>query len=395
MNYRRLIKRICKKCHKEFEINKNSRRLYCENCGYEKREKKEQSKLRNVFNKSCINCKKIITVENKYVSFVFCNDKCKEQYYSKLVHINYPNKKKYVLDKQEIYRLFVVEEKTLYEISQIYEVPIKKLKKYLNKTRIKKKTCLKGYYKIKCLKCSHIFVSSTKDKFCKKCIKKEEERFIGKIENIDYVECKVCFEKRENLVTHVTRMHNLSVKQYQRKFKSEVVCENLRSRMSKKISSTLKREWETGKYDYLCWPVNRNNFEKELDDISCQIVYVGGQKQNYKRLWVRTSRLRNPDFVILDQDYCKKLTGEWFEIQDKVSKDFIDGKIKVTKVIEHNGLYWHKKRFNGRSLEQYERDTIKDYKSIGIKCLVVWDFQLENSKTKTYKRIKKFVSTLT
>jgi len=72
------------------------------------------------------------------------------------------------------------------------------------------------------------------------------------------------------------------------------------------------------------------------------------------------------------KNICKNLFGNWVEKQDKVSKDFIKGKIKISK---------------GRGLEKYEQDMIEDYKKANINCLVVWDFQLVNDKINTYKRM--------
>jgi hypothetical protein len=59
--------------------------------------------------------------------------------------------------------------------------------------------------------------------------------------------------------------------------------------------------------------------------------------------------------------------------------------------VEYNGLYWHKFRFNNRTLKEYEQDMINEYKNVGIDCLVVWDFQLEKNRAFILQKIENFI----
>jgi len=76
--------------------------------------------------------------------------------------------------------------------------------------------------------------------------------------------------------------------------------------------------------------------------------------------------------------------------QDKVSKDFINGFIKIKKVIELNGYHWHSQRFNGRTKKEYEKNMVNDFKSINVDCLVIWDNEL-NTLNNVKRRINDFI----
>jgi len=111
---------------------------------------------------------------------------------------------------------------------------------------------------------------------------------------------------------------------------------------------------------------------------------------------MRTSRLRNPDFVVIeDRKYLKNLNEyeNWYEIQDKVSKDFIECFIKIRRIIQLNGYYWHFQRFEGRTKEEYEKDMIEEFKMMGKECLVIWDIEIHDNFEKVKERIYNFLET--
>ncbi len=51
------------------------------------------------------------------------------------------------------------------------------------------------------------------------------------MENIDYVVCKICGHRRRSIVSHLKYSHNLSSSEYETKFNSPVICEELRQKM--------------------------------------------------------------------------------------------------------------------------------------------------------------------
>ena len=61
----------------------------------------------------------------------------------------------------------------------------------------------------------------------------EEKKWRGKIENEDYIVCKICDQKFETLANHLVPVHEISAVIYRRKFKGALIrCENLRKRRS-------------------------------------------------------------------------------------------------------------------------------------------------------------------
>jgi hypothetical protein len=292
--------------------------------------------------------------------------------------------------KETLYILYVVEAKTVKEISLIRNLSKKVVKTLLRKYGIYKTSSLLGFCRKLCYECGKVFYTKENTFVCNKCKKLD----LG-VENVNFVRCKICNARLESLVTHVTRIHGISSKDYQEKFKSLIICKSLSNKIGIKISNTIKKQWQQGLHNSSCHIVNQNKFEKEISAISDKLVYVGGYKSGYKRLWLRTSRLRNPDFVVINDNSIieqLKVYESWYEKQDAIVKLIEENKLSFYKIIECNGLYWHKKRFAGRTLEQYEKDVIIDYKKIGKECLVVWDFQIKNNKSEAYKFIIDFIN---
>jgi hypothetical protein len=212
--------------------------------------------------------------------------------------------------------------------------------------------------------------------------KKYENRKLDEV-----VECKICGAKRISLVTHIVRIHKMTNDEYRRLYMTKTISKNESESLRKRNSVGMKTAWKEGRVKLNIFHFGHreiNADEKILQKLSENLIYVGGVKKGYRLLLLKTSRYRNPDFVVInDEKYLEKLKGlkNWYEIQDKVTEDFRNNEIKIDKVVEFNGLYWHQQRFNGRTKEEYEKDMIKDYESGGYKCLVVWNDELQNTQT--------------
>jgi hypothetical protein len=325
--------------------------------------------------RKCRKCHKEFSVNERHQAFIIC-DNCKP-------------------DAKTLYELFVVEGKTKKEISTLYGLTTKVIKSLLSKNKIKKRCNLFGYTRKICAECYYSFYTNNENIVCNICLNENKG-----IEEIDFVKCKICNVRKKSLVTHIVRLHKVSAKEYKERYNVQLLCKKVQNDINSKVSNTLRKQWEQGDYDHLfTWVREENIPEKEIDKISENIVYVGGNKKDHKRFWIRTSKLRNPDFVVIDDiEYCKKIKDKsWFEKQDIVAEDYLNKKIKIKKVIEHNGFYWHNRRFKEKNenkdliIKQYEKDMIEDYKKANIECLVVWDFQLQNDKLNTYNLINNFV----
>jgi len=158
-------------------------------------------------------------------------------------------------------------------------------------------------------------------------------------------------------------------------------------------NKVIRKGWENGIYNNIFdYSNDINQDEKIINSFSKNLIYVGASTKGIKRFWLRTkTRLRNPDFVVLNDISFLENIQDWAKIQDLVSKMHIKKEINVKKVVEFNGFYWHSMRFDGRTLEEYENDMIHDYKTVGIDCLVVWNFQLQKSLDTQRKRILDFI----
>lgn len=392
--------KICKYCQNKFKTNK-PQQIVCNDCRKKKdlENQNKKSDFGSIFKRKCKDCKKFFEVEESTSRKQICS--------------NCRNKRDKNLKRNK------VEKVRCCNCKEIFETDLKSLKCLNCKTLL-----------FRCEECNNIFKRSNHYShlsICKKCLptKKEiEDEFLKKkkcvariikekklppsyvyaiVEKIkkennldeDFVSCKICEEegivfKRKNLRPHLTKKHKIKISEYKKKYNAKAEIDSIRKRRNLAI----KKSWELGDFDDCTIFNDINSDEIEVNEISEKLVFVGGSKKGYKRFWIRTSRLRNPDFIVINnEEYLKELTTlkNWFDIQNKVSKDFQLNKFKTNKVIEYCGLHWHQYRFNGKTLEEYEKEMISDYNSVGFNCLVVWDFELRKEREKTIKKIKDFV----
>lgn len=113
---------------------------------------------------------------------------------------------------------------------------------------IKKYHCLRmreykvkhGLYKKSCTQCGcDISTRSVQTKFCSTNCKTRnlvEESHISFPGGSDYVECQICGLRARDLCSHISRTHNLSIKNYKEKYNATVVSETLTENKSQKVT---------------------------------------------------------------------------------------------------------------------------------------------------------------
>lgn len=287
---------------------------------------------------TCPNCKAKITV------CIRCNKEFKR--ISKRSERFCPNCKENFTTDEEIKRLYFEEFLDSQEISNHFNIPISYVHKKLNK-------------------------------------------FIKK----DFIQCLECKEEgiefyREKLTKHLISKHGMNSEEYEKKWNVKLFSNRIRERQSKII----KDKWRNGNYNSLCYKIEINNNEKEILKISNKIIYTGGNSEKASKLWIKSNkRFRSPDFIIVeDRDYLKNLKElqTWEEKQNKINEDYKNRKLEIKKVIEFCGSNWHRQRADYTNDNQYTNDFIRSYSEIGIKCLIIWDYELKDPQFLNYKVLK-------
>jgi len=216
--------------------------------------------------------------------------------------------------------------------------------------------------------------------FCSKCESKQDKQFENQIENKDFISCKICGFKAQSLIKHVFNIHKLPTLRYCNFYNTDTICLNLKEKLKKISSETTKKRHQKGIYKKINCYTNINESELLLQSLSNNIIYTGGNKENYQNLSIHLlNKNRHPDFIVInDKDYLNNLDGKtWYEKEDIIAKDYNQGLLRIDKVIELCS-FWHEKNFKGRTKEQYTIDMINEYSDIGIKCLVIWSDELKN-----------------
>lgn len=247
-------------------------------------------------------------------------------------------------------------------------------------------------------------------------------------ENIDYVVCKICGEKKKCLSKHIINKHNITVKKYKDIYKCEIECEKSKSirannrrntirkkynvdnvsqlpQIKKKISNSCK---QTCLEKYGCENVfqdeeikkkARENRQKTLidkygTDNIMEIPEVLEKMTNtIKAMWNDKNSIYNSEEYgkfsniepnkaekkILDMNIPKLVyTGNFshwitFNNDRRKNPDFIIKPFSETKkVIE---LFGGKDFFHTK---QEEKEIIELYKEVGVECLIIWDYELKN-----------------
>lgn len=123
-----------------------------------------------------------------------------------------------------------------------------------------------------------------------------------------------------------------------------------------------------------------NKLEQRVDKmLPDRVLYTGDSTYWVKGL--STARTRNPDFVILtDAQHIEYCFGTPLN------------KLRVGKVLEIFGSYWHGPKITGQSREEHTKECLDFYHEVGIACLIVWEDEIEENPQGTLDKILAWVS---
>jgi hypothetical protein len=147
-------------------------------------------------------------------------------------------------------------------------------------------------------------------------------------------------------------------------------------------------------------------FEKAVDSIGNKfLIYVGSSRHGQKRLFIDigNGRSKCPDFVIINNEYFESQKIDQInknDLQTKIANDFYNGKLKIKKVVECFGAFWHKPKnifvkdfIKKTELIENEENKLKNiYNKINIECLIIWDFLFYNDQQSSLQKINNFVT---
>ena len=259
------------------------------------------------------------------------------------------------------------------------------------------------------------------------------------IENEDYVICQICGKKFRYLTTHIKSTHKISIEDYKRQFPNSLIkSKNFSSDRAKAIEDGCMKKYgvkNVGQLDFVkegnkkyfndkygCNSyMKTKEFQKKSkntiinkygvdnvmkdDDIKnkCLASYNKTMNEKYgvsfglqsENLWLKamkenSSVKQNKPEKIIDSLSEKIIyTGDhkfWITFKDGTHKnpDFLVEPFKETKkVIEYAGNYWH--------TEQEMAEVVRKYNELGIECLLIWEKDFKENKSKVIENILNFL----
>ena len=123
-----------------------------------------------------------------------------------------------------------------------------------------------------------------------------------------------------------------------------------------------------------------NKLESRFDTHTPNNIYYTGDA----KYWVQhkgASKARNPDFIVLS-DKQFQLLGMGADSND----------LRVRKVIEVFGDYWHGPSITGTTREKHQKDVENYYSMCGVDCLVIWEWEINKQLEDTLHKVSQFVS---
>ena len=122
-----------------------------------------------------------------------------------------------------------------------------------------------------------------------------------------------------------------------------------------------------------------NKLERYFDSITPErLVYAGDHSY-----WLRhkgASGARNPDFIYLSESQYESYVGG-ANLND----------LRVYKVVEVFGDYWHGESKTGKSNEEHEKEVIDYYARCGVSCLVIWEGDIHKDEVSVISNVVDFV----
>jgi len=397
-------------------------------------------KYADLFLKKCRNCKKLIKVQNKFSTYVFCNNDCRDEYDRKRGFKVRLNKKfkvgieknvrfckrcgnrtevqdrhairvicekcKQILSKENLEKLAIDKWWPSAKIAKelnfskttvkrfLFKYGIFEIKKQIRQTRNKiefesvgRRTDSGQKIERKCYNCGKPFLVSKFAKyfFCDKCKKDPKRKRIQIKQN-----CRICGNEIYGYISARPKCDECKEKGL---IKHDY--ENLEIRLK---DLKKRKKYRTTEKTYLSY------FEFLVDKSTKDEIFYTGSTRRTKIIFhirLNNGKSKIPDFVILEKNYYKEALSnleDYEKRKEQLVTDYLENRLEIKKVIECNGIYWHRDNKNINAKEYLrnelwrneEQVMIEKYKSIGIECLVIWDFQFFENKEKTLKRIKDF-----
>jgi len=230
----------------------------------------------------------------------------------------------------------------------------------------------------KCEVCGEIF---TQKRFYNQHIYNKEkcaEVYLrGKIENIDYIECKICGYKTMNIGNHLKTEHNINSKDYKKIYNSNVRAKILHENYKKTcldkygvantsgLSSTIDKRKQTNLKRYGTeWAINNENIKSRVEKTNLErygcISPFGNANVREKiiQTFIQNYGVENPFKAEEVKDKIKQTNldryGTEYSLQAKEVKD----KIKQTNLDRYGTEYYtqteeYKKRREETCLKKY------------------------------------------
>ena len=93
-----------------------------------------------------------------------------------------------------------------------------------------------------------------------------------------------------------------------------------------------------------------------------------------------SNRARNPDFIYLSESqYESYVAGA--SLND----------LRVYKVVEVFGDYWHGESKTGKSNEEHEAEVVDYYARCGVSCLVIWEGEIRSEEESVIDSVQRFL----
>lgn len=122
-----------------------------------------------------------------------------------------------------------------------------------------------------------------------------------------------------------------------------------------------------------------NGLERKVAALAPEVLVYAGDGS----YWVRhqgTSRSRNPDFVVLDQEQLAAY-------RSGVSLNTL----RTYAVVEAFGDYWHGPGVTGKERGEHEAEVLDYYARAGIQCLIVWEGEVKADPAGVAARLAAFL----
>lgn len=123
-----------------------------------------------------------------------------------------------------------------------------------------------------------------------------------------------------------------------------------------------------------------NKLERHFDSITPErLVYAGDHSYWLKH--TGASRARNPDFIYLSESQYESYVAGIVILND----------LRVSKVVEVFGDYWHGESKTGKSNEEHEAEVVDYYARCGVDCLVIWEGDIRSDEESVIVKVESFL----